>query len=139
MCPVLCLLACAGASGSTQDAQLRGFVCKQAQNPANRVVSVTAVMKPVTGTRTMELRFELLERAAGTHVMTEVSGGDLDTWLSPRDRTLGRQPGDVWVLKHPVKDLAGPARYRFRVSFRWKGKHGRVLGKVARESSGCSE
>jgi CARDB len=119
-------------------AELRDFVCQRALDPPARAVSVTAVMRPVAGTRRMQLNFALLMRGAHQVAFVAVRGHDLGKWISPAaDPTLGQQPGDVWVLNHPVVDLAGPAAYRFRVSFRWVGKHNKVLGKVVRVSETC--
>ena len=132
----LLALTAVAVSAAQPRAQLRAFVCKRAPEPRGRSVSITAVMRPRPGTQRMELKFELLERPAGG-ASTSVTGGDLGTWLTPGNATLGSRGGDVWILKHPVKDLAGPAHYRFRVSFRWIGAHRRVLGTVVRLSATC--
>jgi hypothetical protein len=86
----------------------------------------------------MALKFQLLARAKTHGPSAPVKGGDLGKWLSPRDPTLGRHPGDVWTLEKPVVDLPAPAFYRFRVSFRWSGA-GRVLRLTVRESPTCHQ
>ena len=98
-------------------AQLRSFVCRRAAAiPPARTISVTAVMRPVTGTTRMQVRFELLSRPRSGGAFSAVRGGDLGTWLSPIDQpTLGQRPGDVWIVNHPVVDLPAPATYRLRV------------------------
>ena len=80
----------------------------------------------------------LLERAAGT-TRSLAGAGDLGTWRSPKDPTLGRRAGDVWMLRKTVSDLDAPARYRFRVTFRWLGVHGTVLATAVRDSGSCTQ
>jgi CARDB protein len=111
--------------------------CQKALDPGQRTISITAVMRPVPGTRAMQLKFDLLTKTAGAPGFTEVNGGDLGTWISPTDATLGRRAHDVWVLNHPVADLPAPALYRFQVSFRWIGAHRRVIAAVVRNGPKC--
>lgn len=140
---VACAVACAAAQtglGSTiapDRAKFRANVCQKARDPGQRMISVTAVMRPVSGTRQLQLKFVLLSQATGAPAFTVVQGGDLGTWITPGDPTLGRRAHDVWVLKHPVADLPAPATYRFQVSFRWIGAHRRVLGTVVRSGPRC--
>ena len=58
-------------------ASLQGFVCQRAANSLDRVIAVTAVMRPVSGTQRMQMRFVLQRRGAGTGSFTTVQGGDL--------------------------------------------------------------
>ncbi len=119
-------------------AALTSFACQRALDPPNRSVSVKAVMRPVTGTRALSLKFDLLEKQAGT-TRGLAGAGDLGVWLSPKDSTLGRQPGDIWELTKAVSNLDAPAGYRFRVTFRWLGAHGKVLATAVRQSASCSQ
>jgi CARDB len=125
------------AGADTPHARLRSMVCQRALDPPARAVGVTAVMRPLPGTRRMELRFDLLGRGPQASAFSAVRGGDLGAWLSPHDPTLGRRSGDVWNLSHPVVDLVAPATYRFRVSYRWIGARGKVLGSAVRLSPSC--
>ncbi len=127
----------AGASTGASRAQIDRFVCQDALAPAQREISIQGVMRPVAGTLRMAMRFELLERTQRGGRLTEVTGGDLDHWKTPPNPTLGQRPGDVWSVDHPVVGLAAPATYRFRVTFRWTGKHGKVLATVQRQSPLC--
>jgi hypothetical protein len=68
-----------------------------------------------------------------------VQGGDLGVWRTPANPTLGRLPGDVWRLQKPVYNLDVPFTYQFRVSFRWTGAHGKVLGTATRYSRTCRQ
>ncbi len=118
-------------------AGLRGYVCQTAPDPASRGMSITAVMAPLPSTMRMAMRFELLKRTKRWGRSVSISGTGLKTWITPKDPTLGSQPGDRWVVKHPVVDLAGPAYYRFKVTFRWTGAKRHVIGTTVRESQLC--
>jgi hypothetical protein len=118
--------------------RLAAFACQRALDPPNRSVSVKAVMRPVAGTRALGLKFDLLQNAAGT-TRTLAGAGDLGIWLSPKDPTLGRRPGDIWVLTKSVSNLEAPAGYRFRVTFRWLGARDKLLGTAVRQSPRCTE
>ncbi len=117
-------------------AQLRGFVCQRATDPAGRAVAVTAVMRPVTGTARMALRFELDRRASRRGPFAAVSGRDLGRWIAPTEAGLGQRPGDVWRLVKQVVNLPA-GLYRFRVAFRWSAADGHVIGRTERLSDTC--
>jgi hypothetical protein len=119
-------------------AQLARFSCQTALDPDNRSIGIRAVMRPLTGTRRLAVRFDLLQRV-GAGAPTTVHGGDLGVWVTPSNPTLGQVPGDVWRLNKSVIDLAGPATYQFRVTFRWIGASGRVLGSSVRYSQRCRQ
>jgi hypothetical protein len=118
--------------------QLSVFACTHALDPGARAVGVTATMRPLTGTRRMAVRFELLQRSPGLPVQ-EVTGGDLSVWRTPGNPTLGQLPGDVWRLQKSVYNLDVPFTYQFRVSFRWTGLHGKVLGTATRWTRTCRQ
>src|SRR5205807_3462613 len=86
-----------GASGATAPpprSQLTGFACTHALDPSDRAIGVQAVMRPLTGTRRLAIRFELLKRPLGQPAQT-VAGGDLGLWKTPPEPTLGQRSGDV--------------------------------------------
>jgi hypothetical protein len=133
-------LAGSTASGATPRAQLQSFACQRALDPSDRSVSVSAVMRPLPGTEKLEMQFSLLERSGGSATFqTVVRAGDLGVWISPKDPTLGQQPGDVWELSKPVINLDAPASYRLRVAFRWIGAHSNVIGTAVRLSRSCNQ
>jgi CARDB len=137
---VLALGAATAADGravSQFRAHLRGFACQRALDPPARALAVTAVMRPLQGTSRMALRFQLLSKSKTGGSYSALTGGDLGTWISPANPTLGQRVGDVWILKKQVAELSAPAAYRFRVSFRWTGAHGHVLGSAVRDSPTC--
>jgi CARDB len=134
-------LLCAATAGATPPrAQLRGYSCVKALDPGSRSIAVTAVMRPLTGTERLELRFDLLSKPPGqSEFSVEPPKAGLGGWISPSDPTLGSRHGDVWKLIKPVFNLAAPATYRLRVMFRWLGAHGSVLQTVTRLSPGCHQ
>ncbi len=124
---VLAALLLAGPAGARAAelprAQLSGYSCRLAIDPGARAIAATAVMRPVTGTRHMAIRFDLLSRAPGGAV-TEVHGGDLGQFTAPANPTLGQLPADVWRVHKLVVPLAAPAVYHLRAEFRWTGAGG---------------
>lgn len=144
---LICLIGATAAGGAAAvagaaappPAALESPICTQASDPLDRVVAITAVMRPRSGTERMELRFELLKEPRGRHSYSEVSGGDLGKWISPQNPTLGQRANDVWTLRKLVVNLAAPVVYRFHVGFRWTGAHGRVLGRQFLWAPACNE
>ena len=116
---------------------LRSFACQKALDPPSRAVSVQAVMRPVTGTAAMQMRFDLMRQTVSGGSFRLVRGKLLGSWISPQEPTLGQRPGDVWIVNHPVVDLSAPATYRFRVSFRWMDPGGQQLQTAVQTSPNC--
>jgi hypothetical protein len=139
----IAMAAPAGASAPPPRSALQGFACHRSADSLNRWIEVTAVMRPVSGTQRMEMKFQLLRRGPHSRKFTDVSGSgtDLGKWLHPKNRTppLGSRPGDHWSVRKPVVNLSAPAAYRFRVSFRWLGAHGSALHTVAQLSRVCDQ
>lgn len=123
------------ALGASPRTELKDLVCQRALKASKRTVGVTATMRPLSGTVHLSMRWQLMGTQSG-HV-TQVRGGDLGKWISPHDPTLGQQPADVWVLKHPVTGVPVGYTYRFRVSFRWIGSDGHVIATSTRTSAPC--
>jgi hypothetical protein len=137
---VFAALIATTAAGAQPRALLRGFTCHRALDPADRSVSVTAVMRPVLGTLHMALRFDLFMSTDGAASQKIVRAGDLGVWITPnKNRTLGQRPGDVWNLQKSVVSLAAPANYHFRVMYRWTGVGGQVLATAVRTSKVCHQ
>jgi CARDB len=134
---VLAFGPASGAVASPPSDQLRSFVCQKALDPPTRAVSIQAVMRPVTGTAKMQIRFDLMRRTKSGAPFKVVRGHYLGSWLTPDNPTLGQRPGDVWIVNHPVVGLPAPATYRFRVSFRWIGSSGQQLSSAVQTSSNC--
>ncbi len=120
-------------------ADLTQFACQKALDPANRSVSVQAVMRPLTGTRKLAVKFDLLERTPTSVAATALHAEGLGVWITPTDPTLGQLPGDVWRLNKSVLNLDAPATYQFRVTYRWTGPRGKVLGTASKFSRTCRQ
>jgi hypothetical protein len=131
------VIAATSVSAHPPRSQLRSFMCVTALDPPSRAISVTAVMRPLRGTSRLQLKFQLYSRSSSNTPFTRVRGGDLNSWVSPADSTLGTRAGDVWRVNKPVVDLKAPATYRLRVTFRWIGAHNKVLGTIARTTPTC--
>lgn len=136
---VLLILPAVAAGADPARAALQGFSCRNGLNPVNRSMGVTAVMRPVTGTWHMAVRFELLATRGPSSAARVVHGGDLGVWIDPHNPTLGQLPGDVWNLRKTVIGLGAPASYRFQVAFRWQDSTGQVLGSAIRYTRRCTE
>jgi len=140
-------LACALAVGSgpalgqtsptAANDQLRSLVCQKALDPPARAISIQAVMRPVTGTSKMQMKFELLRSTRIHPRYVSLRGRGLGSWISPTDPTLGQQSGDVWILTHPVVNLGAPATYKFRVTFKWLSSDGQTLATQVQTSPTC--
>jgi CARDB len=137
LCTASASAAALAATTTPPRDELRSFVCQKALDPPARAVSIQAVMRPVTGTAKMQMRFDLMRQAAPGGPFKVVRGKLLGSWISPQNPTLGQLPDDVWILTHPVVDLAAPATYRFRVRFRWIGAQGQRLASAVQTSANC--
>lgn len=129
--------AAASAAGPPR-AQLARFFCEPALDPADRAVSVRAVMRPLPGTTRFAVKFQLFQRVPAA-APAALRGGDLGAWVFPANPTLGQLPEDVWRLDKTVVNLGAPATYQFRVLFRWIGDRGQVLGSAVRSSRVCRQ
>jgi CARDB len=132
----------AGAAGAPPPrASLMGFVCQTAFDPPTRGIAVKAVMRPVSSTMAMQVKFELLraKHVGGGFKVVKARRGKLGRWISPPNPTLGQLPGDVWNSIGEVANLPAPDYYRLRVSFRWLGTGNVKLAQAVRLSSVCFE
>ena len=126
------------AQASTAPVSLRGYSCSPNLQPLLRGMSVTAVMRPVTGTEKLRMRFDLLRAAHRTGPYRVVHGANLGRWIGPPDPMLGRQPGDVWQVSHPVVSVTKPGYYRLQVSFVWLGAANKRLASAKRTTAACA-
>jgi CARDB len=124
------------AGASAGKATLQGFHCITALDPSARAMTVSSVMRPLAHTVRMAVRFDLLESSKRDGPVTTVRYGDLGKWKSIADQPRGQRPITKWIVNKQVRDLAA-AYFRFRVSFRWTGSHGKVLGSAVRASDVC--
>ncbi len=129
-------LSAASARAAVPPAALTKIVCRSTLDPAKRTVSVVSIMRHRPATRSLAVRFTLLETASGA-AATPVRDGDLGHWTSPTDAALGRLPADVWKLRKAVYNVDAPAVYRFRVTFRWTGNDGRAIFRQTLHTGSC--
>jgi hypothetical protein len=133
--PVAVSLTSAHA-GTPPPAALTKIACRSTLNPARRSVSVVSIMRHIPATKSLAVRFTLLEKLPGT-APTPVRDGDLGHWTTPTDPALGQLPADVWRLDKTVYNVDAPASYRFRVTFRWTGRDGTVLSRETVRTGRC--
>jgi hypothetical protein len=131
------MLAPTAAQAASGDAYLQAFACHRSLDPSKRSVTVTAVMATVAGAQRLQMRFQLQERTAQGLVL--IRGGDLGQWISPSSPTLGQHSSDRWVVNHPVTGVPVPGSYRFKVSFRWIGSNGQVIGQTQKSTESCRQ
>src|ERR1700760_2209391 len=121
--------ACIGtpvmAASTPPSTQLVNPGCHRAMLPSARKIAVTAVMRPVSGTQSMEMMFDLERAKRRAGPFASVRGRGLDQWVHPENATLGQRPGDIWKFDQKVSNLSGTAYYRFHVRFRWLDSKGR--------------
>ncbi|HEX4010596.1 MAG TPA: hypothetical protein VHX62_11330 [Solirubrobacteraceae bacterium] len=127
------------AAAAPPRAQLTQYLCQRALDPPARSISIQAVMRPLTGTRKLAIKFDLLERTPSATAAAAVRATGLSAWVTPTDPTLGQLPGDVWRLNKPVINLDAPATYQFRVTFRWTGARGKVIGTAVKYTRSCRQ
>jgi hypothetical protein len=125
------------ARADAPPAAVTKIACHSTLDPAKRSVSVVSIMRHRPGTRSLAVRFSLLEKTAGA-AATPVRDGDLGHWTTPTDATLGRLPADVWKLRKAVFNVDAPAAYQFRVTFRWTGANGRVIALQTLHTGRCA-
>ena len=101
-------------------------------------MSITAVMRPITGTSKLQIKFRPDSRRLEqppVHARARRRPEHLGT---PKDPTLGERSDDVWNVIKQVVDLKAPGHLPLRGrSFRWIGAHDKVLGTTVRTSPSC--
>jgi hypothetical protein len=130
----------AGASATPAPrASLSSFLCQTAFDPLSRGIAVTAVMRPVPSTVSMQVKFELLRmrRRGAASKVVKAPKGNLGKWISPANASLGQLPTDVWKPTGEVANLPAPDYYRLRVGFRWLGAGNTKLFQAVRLSAVC--
>lgn len=125
------LAMAAPSPAAASQTQLTNTVCHRALDPTSRRLALTAVMRPVSGTESMAMMFDLERSTTRTGTFAIVRGRGLDVWVHPANPTLGQRAGDIWRLNQKVSNLSGSAYYRFRVAFRWTGANHKPLATVS--------
>lgn len=128
-----------GTAAAPPSAQLVKPICHRALLPAARKIAVTAVMRPVSGTASMAMMFDLQRARWRGGPFVSVRGHGLEQWIHPSNPTLGQRPGDIWKFDQKVENLLRPAYYRLRVRFRWTGANGKTLATSTQTGSTCRQ
>ena len=127
----LALAAPAGAQTVPTRASLDA--CHTGAAPLDRFAVFSGQMGTVPGTKRMQVRFDLLQRAAGGTGFRRIQAQGLGVWRSS-------VPGiDIFRYHKQVANLAAPGQYRALVGFRWLGDGGRVLQQAVRRTRTCKQ
>ncbi len=129
----------ASAAGDLPRADLRGFVCHNALDPADRSMSVTAVMRPVAGTQKLQLKFDLLVSEHGGAGDEDLAGGNLGVWLTPKNPTLGPAARRRLELHQVVVRAGRAGGVPVPGLVPLAGPDGKVLGTAQRSARRCSQ
>lgn len=112
----------------------RLVTCQTGADAADRYAIFTGSMPAQPGARTLAMRFELLERQAGSRAFSLVH---LPRWGVWERTTRGGVPGFIFTKR--VEQLAAPAAFRARLTFRWRDRNGDVLRTAHRTSGVCRQ
>ena len=125
------------SSPTSANDQLRSFVCQKALDPPARAVSVQAVMRPVTGTSKMQMKFELLRSTKSHPRFVSVRGRGLGSWIVA-DRPDARAAGRRRVDPHPPgREPRGPGDVQVPGHVPVARVHGQTLGTAMQSSTPC--
>lgn len=108
--------------------------CQTGAAPADRFAVFSGSMPAMSGARTLEMRFELLERPQGSRAFARVSLPHWGRWEKTTRRAV---PGFIFTKR--VEQLVAPAAFRARVTFRWLDRKGRALRTARRTSPVCQQ
>jgi hypothetical protein len=108
--------------------------CQTGATPRDRFAVFTGSMPAMAKATTLAMRFELLERTPAGGSFARV---DLPRWGVWEKTSKARVPGFIFTKR--VEQLAAPAAYRARLTFRWTDRRGRVLRTAQRLSPVCHQ
>lgn len=136
------LLAVGGAGlGGSAQAQIappplaaKLVTCQTGANAADRFAVFSGSMPAARGARTLEMRFELLERRPGSPRFARVV---LPRWGTWEKTSRPGVPGFIFTKR--VEQLAAPAAFRARLTFRWLDRTGATLRTARRTTSICRQ
>lgn len=108
--------------------------CQTGAAAADRFAVFSGSMPAIRGARTLEMRFELLERQPGGQGFARVVLPRWGTWEKTTRRGV---PGFIFTKR--VEQLAAPAAFRARLTFRWLDRRGATLRTARRTSPTCHQ
>ena len=120
-----------GASAAPASATLED--CETSSVQAERSATFAGEMTAVAGTVRMAMRIDLEERTPEQSLYHTVSAPGLGIWRLSDPRVK------IYKYLKQVTNLSAPAVYRAVIRFRWLAPRGRVLKRVQRYTSRCTQ
>ena len=125
-------LACV-ASAATASPRAKLQTCNPALAQPDRYVVFVGKMKSLRRGNRMMMRFDLYSRTAASPDWTRIDAPDLGIW----HKANAGVPS--YTFRQRVQGLPAPARYRARISFRWKGPKGKPQVVIKKSTPVCSQ
>jgi len=143
---VLLALLLAAALGAPAAARADSHVevdvtkCKTGSRSKDRSATFKAIMRSVSGTDHMAMRFKLLAQTEGPGSGGGSASGS-QAVASSKFAVWHKSHSDVarYVYSQTVKRLKQGTSYRMRVKFRWYDADGNVIRKISRLSPACAQ
>jgi len=107
--------------------------CETSSVQAERSATFAGEMTAVAGTVRMAMRIDLEERTPEQSLYHTVSAPGLGIWRLSDPRVK------IYKYLKQVTNLSAPAVYRAVIRFRWLAPRGRVLKRVQRYTSRCTQ
>jgi CARDB len=116
-----------------RDATARTVSCHASPIALRRSLTVLGVMNNLTEGDRLQMRFDLYQRRRGSLFYRRIGGPELGlaTWITASPGT------DVFRVRKPIQNLAVPASYYVRISYRWLNDAGRVYARTSRRTALC--
>jgi hypothetical protein len=139
----ICSLLAVGGAGAGAQASAQGtppslaaklVTCQTGTTAADRFAVFSGSMPAMRGARTLTMRFELLERQPGGQGFARVVLPHWGTW-----EKTSRQGVPGFIFTKRVEQLAAPAAFRARLTFRWLDGQGATLRTARRTSPICHQ
>jgi hypothetical protein len=120
-------------SPDPRDAAARTVSCHASPVALRRSLTVLGVVHALSEDDRLQMRFDLYQRRPGSLLYRRIGGPELglSTWITASAGT------DVFRVRKPIQNLAAPATYFVRVSYRWLNDAGRVYARTSRRTTLC--
>jgi CARDB len=126
----------AGSSdGGRVSLSARVASCLTGADPDSRAAAFTGSMPALSGTRRMQMRFQLWQRS-GSSTKARFRKVSVPGWSGWVTSDPGR---DGFVFTKRVEALSAPAGYRATVTFRWLDARGHAQKTLSRTTPVCEE
>jgi hypothetical protein len=107
--------------------------CTTGVADADRAAAFTGAMPSMSGSRSMQMRFVLLQRRGTTGTFKALVVPDWGVWEASDPGRSG------FVFTQRIDSLLAPAAYKAAIYFRWLDKKGRQLRMVHRTTRACEQ